>query len=77
MEVRDISYIVVHCSATKFNSDVGLKEINEWHLDKGWDGCGYHFVIRRNGTLETGRSLSKKGAILKVFHKFGLMIWLV
>jgi N-acetylmuramoyl-L-alanine amidase len=40
-------YIVIHHSA----SDVGsLVKIDQWHKSKGWDGCGYHFVIG-NGTF--------------------------
>jgi hypothetical protein len=39
-------YIVIHHTA----SDVGsLGKIDQWHKSKGWDGCGYHFVIG-NGT---------------------------
>lgn len=40
-------YIVIHHTA----SDIGsMRDIHQWHLDKGWEnGCGYHFVIG-NGT---------------------------
>jgi N-acetylmuramoyl-L-alanine amidase len=42
--------------------DIGVKEIDEWHRAKGWfNGCGYHYVIRRDGTVETGPRLSDKG----------------
>ena len=51
--------IIIHCSATKPSMDIGVKEINEWHLQRGWSGIGYHYVIRRNGDLETGRDLLK------------------
>ena len=39
-------YIVVHHSATRNGS---AKLFHKWHLKKGWDGLGYHFVIG-NGT---------------------------
>lgn len=43
---RRWSYIIIHHSA----SDIGcLRQIDQWHRDKGWDGCGYDFVIG-NGT---------------------------
>lgn len=43
---RNWRYIVIHHTA----SDTGsLGKIDQWHRDKGWDGCGYHFVIG-NGT---------------------------
>ena len=31
-------------------------------MDKGWSDIGYHFVIRRNGTIERGRDQSLEGA---------------
>ncbi|NLX15084.1 MAG: N-acetylmuramoyl-L-alanine amidase [Phycisphaerales bacterium] len=40
-------YLVIHHTATDFGS---MRDIHQWHLDKGWEsGCGYHFVIG-NGT---------------------------
>lgn len=58
----DIKYIVVHCSATKPHQHIGVEEIRKWHKDRGWDDVGYHFVIRRNGTVEAGRPLNVAGA---------------
>ena len=67
MKPSDIKYIVVHCSATKRTQDIGVVEINRWHRDRGWSGIGYHFVIRRDGTVETGRPINKAGA-----HAYGV-----
>ena len=50
-----IKYLVVHCSDSSDDVDIGAKEIHSWHLAKGWDGIGYHHVIRRNGDIEGGR----------------------
>jgi len=30
-------------------------DIDGWHKDKGWKGIGYHYVVRRDGTVEPGR----------------------
>lgn len=49
------NHIVLHCSATRGVQDVGVKEIRSWHKAKGWKDVGYHFVIRRNGKVESGR----------------------
>lgn len=54
--------IVIHCSATKPGQDIGVADIREWHLAKGWADVGYHFVIRRNGRIEPGRDLQEVGA---------------
>lgn len=66
MKPTDIKYIVVHCSATRSNQDIGYKEINQMHVDRGWSGIGYHIVIRRDGTIELGRPLDFAGA-----HAYG------
>lgn len=55
-------FIAVHCSATRPSMDIGVKEITQWHKAKGWSTIGYHYVIRRNGTLETGRRENEIGA---------------
>jgi N-acetyl-anhydromuramyl-L-alanine amidase AmpD len=53
------SMVVLHHSASR---DVPAAEIHAWHLAKGWAGIGYHFVIRRNGSVERGRPLDMIGA---------------
>ncbi|QLI47572.1 N-acetylmuramoyl-L-alanine amidase [Pseudomonas phage vB_PsyP_3MF5] len=55
-------YLVVHCAATKPSMDIGLREIRQWHRQRGWLDIGYHFVIRRDGTVETGRPVNTIGA---------------
>lgn len=60
--MRRIDEIVVHCSATPPNIDIGAAEIREWHQGRGWRDIGYHFVIRRDGTIERGRPLEQPGA---------------
>ncbi|MBQ3957872.1 MAG: N-acetylmuramoyl-L-alanine amidase [Bacteroidaceae bacterium] len=59
---RHINEIILHCTDTKPAMDVGVKEITQWHRAKGWLTCGYHFVIRRDGTVEQGRDLADPGA---------------
>lgn len=56
------SVITVHSAATRPSMDIGFKEINQWHLDRGWSGCGYHLIIRRDGTFEMGRPWNRQGA---------------
>lgn len=60
--MRSIELLVVHCSATRPDLDIGAREIDTWHRNRGWDGIGYHDVIRRDGTVEDGRPLKSPGA---------------
>jgi N-acetyl-anhydromuramyl-L-alanine amidase AmpD len=56
---RSTNRVIVHHSAS---SDVSAATIHGWHLNQGWSGIGYHFVIRRNGNIERGRELSAIGS---------------
>lgn len=58
----DLTKAVIHHTAS---GDVSADTIDQWHKERGWDGIGYHFVIRKNGAIETGRPLDKIGAHAK------------
>lgn len=60
--MRKIDAIIVHCSATKAWQDFTAKDIDCWHRKRGFDGIGYHYVIRLNGKIEKGRSVEYPGA---------------
>mgnify|MGYP003787048533 FL=1 len=62
MNKEDVKFIIVHCSYTPPKMDIGVKDIDRWHRERGWMGCGYHLVIKRDGTVEQGRELSRQGA---------------
>ena len=64
--MRDIKGIIIHCSATKPSMDIGADEIRDWHVKgNGWSDIGYHYVIKRDGSLESGRNIKKNGAHTK------------
>lgn len=55
--------IVVHCADTPPTMDVTARMINQWHVkDNGWAAIGYHYVIKRDGTVEGGRPDNTVGA---------------
>jgi N-acetylmuramoyl-L-alanine amidase len=57
--------LVVHAAATPPDLAVTAADVDRWHRERGWDGIGYHFFIRRDGTLEKGRGLLARGAHVK------------
>jgi len=59
---RKIDLLVVHCADTYASMDIGRNEIDTWHRERGWIGIGYHYVIRRDGTIEKGRPDQTAGA---------------
>jgi N-acetylmuramoyl-L-alanine amidase len=76
-KLTDIRYIVVHCAATPASMDIGRKEIDLWHRQRGFLEIGYHSVIRRDGTIEAGRALDRPGAHALGFNEISLGVCLV
>lgn len=58
---RDITEIVVHWTETFTNKDIGSTEINEQQVALGAREIGYHYVIRRDGSIQRGRNLNSVG----------------
>lgn len=74
--IENVEYLVVHCAATRPSQDIGVADIRRWHRKRGYFDVGYHFVIRRNGTLETGRPIDRPGAHAKGFNQNSIAICL-
>lgn len=75
--MRKINSIIVHCSFTKPTMDIGVNEIRQWHTDKGWSDIGYHFVITRDGLVQTGRPIETPGAHARGHNDFSIGVCLV
>lgn len=74
---KETNEIFVHCSATKPSMNVGVREIRQWHKEKGWLDIGYHFVIRRDGTVEEGRDINAVGSHVQGYNHDSIGICLV
>jgi len=57
-----IRWITVHCAATKPSHNTDAKAIDRMHRLRGFLKIGYHYVIKRDGTVETGRKETETGA---------------
>ena len=55
--------IILHHAQAKTCS---VEDIHQWHLKKGWSGIGYHFLVRKDGTIYQGRLKIQSGRMLKV-----------
>lgn len=64
---EEIRFLIVHCSDTPDTDNIGASEIHEMHLGFGWDGIGYHKIIKRDGLIENGRPECWIGA-----HVYGI-----
>ena len=70
-------YIVVHCTATRPSMDIGRVEVDAWHRHRGFLGIGYHYIIRRDGLLETGRDSEDVGAHARGFNSRSISVSIV
>lgn len=58
--------IVIHHTGNPADDDLSAEQIHASHLALGWSGIGYHYVIRKDGTVEIGRPEWSVGA-----HAYG------
>ena len=77
LKQADVKFIAIHCSASNVKMDVGAAEIDRWHRVRGFIKIGYHYVIRRDGTLETGRPTTEIGAHVEGFNSQSIGVCLV
>lgn len=56
--MRDIKYIVLHCTAGPQNQSTQAI-LNYWKNDLGWTNPGYHFEINADGTIEQLHPIEK------------------
>lgn len=59
---RKVDLIVIHCSATRENTNYTFAQLIKDHQARGFNTCGYHRYIRRDGTIHIGRDFAKIGA---------------
>ena len=67
--MRQIKQIIIHCSATPEGKNIGATTIRGWHLQRGFTDIGYHYVIRLDGTIETGRPIEQIGAHCQGYNR--------
>jgi hypothetical protein len=73
--LRRINSIIIHCSDSDFGNAIWIDRIHR--EDKGFDNIGYHYVICRDGRLETGRDIGISGAHAYGFNQYSVGICLI
>ena len=59
---REITDIIVHCSATPEGKAYTVEDIRKWHKQQGWSDIGYNYVVELDGTVKLGRDVDISGA---------------
>lgn len=80
--MRVITLIVIHCSDIGPHMESSAKDIDLWHKQNGWGArwgdkvfhIGYHYVVRRDGSIEKGRPIELKGAHVKNHNRHSIGI---
>jgi len=73
----ETKYIVIHCSQTRPSQDIGAKDIDRWHRERGWLKIGYARVIKRDGTVEQGRADDELQAHVKDYNHVSTSVCVV
>ena len=68
--MRIINLIVVHCTATQGNRTLSPEALDLMHRRRGFNGTGYHYYIRKDGTVHLTRPVERIGAHAKGFVLF-------
>ena len=66
--VQSVRYIVLHCSATRCDRDYTVEQLLRDHRARGFRTIGYHFYIRRDGTL-TPRTPRQTEQLANLFRR--------
>ena len=89
--MRDIKYIITHCTDTPTGRETTVEDIDSWHIDRGFKrddtyrlpfnphlkAIGYHFVIYIDGSVHTGRQVGEVGAHVQGMNSNSIGISLV
>lgn len=75
--MRKIDMIVIHCTDSPDSAvDIGIKEVRDWHKQKGWSDIGYHGLVCKQGWYWTGRDIKIPGAHAKGYNKNSIgLVW--
>ena len=63
--MRKIDLIVIHCTATREDKSLSPAELDRMHRQRGFNGCGYHYYVRRDGEICSMRPVGQVGAHAK------------
>ena len=74
MAPDSVSYLILHCSATRSDRDYTVEQLKRDHLARGFIDVGYHYYIRRDGTITRHRRLNEVGAHCRPFNRCSIGI---
>lgn len=74
MSADSVRFLVLHCSATRLNQDYSVEQLRRDHKAHGFYDIGYHFYIRKDGTMTQHRKLLEVGAHARPYNRCSIGI---
>ena len=71
---RKITYIAVHCSFSPQGRGDNADNIDAWHYARWGSGCGYHYIVLEDGTIQKGRWVDYMGSHVKGYNSHSIGI---
>ena len=76
--MRSIKYIIIHCSDSYDNDNsIDVDTIRNWHKQRGFNDVGYHYIIKRCGTVQIGRTEDIVGAHCEGYNSNSIGVCLI
>ena len=72
-----IKKLIIHCSESPNGRPDTAEDIHLWHIQRGWSGIGYHYVICVDGAIQSGRPEYWEGAHCSGHNQDSLGICLI
>ena len=69
-----VRFLVLHCSATRRNQDSSVEQLRRDQKARGFYDIGYHFYIRKDGTMTQHRKLLEVGAHARPYNRCSIGI---
>ena len=74
MSADSVRFLVLHCSASRCNQDYSVEQLRRDHKARGFYDIGYHFYIRKDGTMAQHRKLLEVGAHARPYNRCSIGI---
>ncbi|MDY6122292.1 MAG: N-acetylmuramoyl-L-alanine amidase [Porphyromonas sp.] len=68
LNLSQVRYIVIHCSASREDRPYTVERLLKDHIARGFSGIGYHYFVTRSGHIHLTRPLDKIGAHVQGYN---------
>ena len=73
----ETKYIIIHSSQTPPSKNLDVEDMNKLHRQKGFLNVVHHLIIKRDGSVETGRHLEEVGAHTEGYNDTSVSVCLI